>query len=108
MLYFYLRAFYIFVFFFSSRRRHTRFDCDWSSDVCSSDLGDHTLWALTLRLAAGHVDFRPPPEREGPQRVIPRRLGFGDRPVGLREGAVERSEERRVGKECRSRWSPYH
>src|SRR2546430_4509298 len=28
-----------FVFFFSSRRRHTRFDCDWSSDVCSSDLG---------------------------------------------------------------------
>src|SRR2546430_5098194 len=28
----------IFVFFFSSRRRHTRFDCDWSSDVCSSDL----------------------------------------------------------------------
>src|SRR2546430_5779223 len=28
-----------FSFFFSSRRRHTRFDCDWSSDVCSSDLG---------------------------------------------------------------------
>src|SRR2546430_15184465 len=26
-------------FFFSSRRRHTRFDCDWSSDVCSSDVG---------------------------------------------------------------------
>src|SRR2546430_12984707 len=35
-------------FFFSSRRRHTRFDCDWSSDVCSSDLvrqrvDDHDL-----------------------------------------------------------------
>src|SRR2546430_5642782 len=29
---------YCFFFFFSSRRRHTRFDCDWSSDVCSSDL----------------------------------------------------------------------
>src|SRR5205085_4917110 len=29
---------YSFSFFFSSRRRHTRFDCDWSSDVCSSDL----------------------------------------------------------------------
>src|SRR5882762_7026310 len=29
-----------FFFFFSSRRRHTRFKCDWSSDVCSSDLGD--------------------------------------------------------------------
>src|SRR2546427_3789711 len=32
-------SFFIF-FFFSSRRRHTRFDCDWSSDVCSSDLDD--------------------------------------------------------------------
>src|SRR6266478_896018 len=30
-------------FFFSSRRRHTRFDCDWSSDVCSSDLVNLTL-----------------------------------------------------------------
>src|SRR5712691_8360683 len=30
--------FFVFFFFFSSRRRHTRFDCDWSSDVCSSDL----------------------------------------------------------------------
>src|SRR2546430_7122895 len=29
---------YFYCFFFSSRRRHTRFDCDWSSDVCSSDL----------------------------------------------------------------------
>src|SRR2546430_4620428 len=29
---------YVVLFFFSSRRRHTRFDCDWSSDVCSSDL----------------------------------------------------------------------
>src|SRR2546430_13674851 len=28
----------LYLFFFSSRRRHTRFDCDWSSDVCSSDL----------------------------------------------------------------------
>src|SRR5256886_4438712 len=29
---------WVWCFFFSSRRRHTRFDCDWSSDVCSSDL----------------------------------------------------------------------
>src|SRR2546430_11941132 len=34
------------VFFFSSRRRHTRFDCDWSSDVCSSDLMDEPCSAL--------------------------------------------------------------
>src|SRR2546430_702804 len=33
-----IRAFVYGCFFFSSRRRHTRFDCDWSSDVCSSDL----------------------------------------------------------------------
>src|SRR6266853_6907734 len=33
-------AMFVFFFFFSSRRRHTRFDCDWSSDVCSSDLPD--------------------------------------------------------------------
>src|SRR2546430_11862861 len=33
------RLSFVLVFFFSSRRRHTRFDCDWSSDVCSSDLG---------------------------------------------------------------------
>src|SRR5256886_4611908 len=32
-----------FFFFFSSRRRHTRFDCDWSSDVCSSDLSVLTI-----------------------------------------------------------------
>src|SRR2546430_5154884 len=31
-------AYLVWFFFFSSRRRHTRFDCDWSSDVCSSDL----------------------------------------------------------------------
>src|SRR2546430_5767962 len=38
-----------FCFFFSSRRRHTRFDCDWSSDVCSSDLelsGERALHEL--------------------------------------------------------------
>src|SRR2546430_15750588 len=41
----------VLIFFFSSRRRHTRFDCDWSSDVCSSDLRlpvqkDWRDWAL--------------------------------------------------------------
>src|SRR5688572_26792129 len=34
-----LTVVWFFFFFFSSRRRHTRFDCDWSSDVCSSDVG---------------------------------------------------------------------
>src|SRR6266853_3403741 len=36
----------VFFFFFSSRRRHTRFDCDWSSDVCSSDLIEHAILHL--------------------------------------------------------------
>src|SRR2546427_5404917 len=40
-------VFSVFFFFFSSRRRHTRFDCDWSSDVCSSDLlPDGTVWVV--------------------------------------------------------------
>src|SRR2546430_8794842 len=73
-------------FFFSSRRRHTRFDCDWSSDVCSSDLGRgaEVLAGAAQQDVAAH-GFHP----------------------GAR-GPARRSEERRVGKECRSRWSPYH
>src|SRR2546430_6413468 len=45
----YLEAF---LFFFSSRRRHTRFDCDWSSDVCSSDLCA-TNWPLESQQCIG-------------------------------------------------------
>src|SRR2546430_9420864 len=40
-------------FFFSSRRRHTRFDCDWSSDVCSSDLIEMGNTEMTKYMAAG-------------------------------------------------------
>src|SRR2546430_10813585 len=39
-------------FFFSSRRRHTRFDCDWSSDVCSSDLSTNTAFILFIAALA--------------------------------------------------------
>src|SRR5438445_10429551 len=65
-----------FFFFFSSRRRHTRYWRDWSSDVCSSDLQ-----------AGG--------ERRGRRRRSCPQKRRGDRDRG-------RSEERRVGKECRS------
>src|SRR2546427_13139880 len=44
-------SFLFFFFFFSSRRRHTRFDCDWSSDVCSSDLDVNGEDILVLRNA---------------------------------------------------------
>src|SRR2546427_5026725 len=44
-------------FFFTSRRRHTRFDCDWSSDVCSSDLTQCLVDGLRdrARLSAGRA-----------------------------------------------------
>src|SRR5437763_13908236 len=76
-----LRAFR-FSFFFSSRRRHTRYIGDWSSDVCSSDLAA----AATAPGVIHHVE--------------------GDRfPIGELDGKeTPRSEERRVGKECRARW----
>src|SRR5205085_4728841 len=46
--YFLLLLYFFFFFFFSSRRRHTRFDCDWSSDVCSFDLME-IPWASSRR-----------------------------------------------------------
>src|SRR5438876_3326186 len=85
----------IFVFFFfSSRRRHTRWTGDWSSDVCSSDLEKRGEGAQ--RFAAG-------------ARVGVAWLYRTDGTCEYcRSGAENRSEERRVGKECRSRWSPEH
>src|SRR2546430_12392593 len=50
-------------FFFSSRRRHTRFDCDWSSDVCSSDLAGIPVCEQQDALRRG----RPEPGEEVPQ-----------------------------------------
>src|SRR4029434_11313010 len=65
----------------SSRRRHTRFKCDWSSDVCSSDL---CVWVFVYVCVCVRACVR------------------------ACVCVFARSEERRVGKECRSRWSPYH
>src|SRR6266478_2352485 len=57
---------YCFFFFFSSRRRHTRFDCDWSSDVCSSDLrglaGRGRLAVRERRAPAGPTAARELPD----------------------------------------------
>src|SRR5207247_7333905 len=82
---------YVFVFFFSSRRRHTRSTRDWSSDVCSSDL-------LAAGPACGHR------AREQRDRTDRRRGGDGcaarSRSPARRQ--LARSEERRVGKEWRS------
>src|SRR5206468_9240424 len=69
-------------FFFSSRRRHTRSDRDWSSDVCSSDLP--FIGRIPGSLAGG------------------RGLWVAGAGVLAIIAALVRSEERRVGKECRS------
>src|SRR2546430_2197453 len=54
---------FMFFFFFSSRRRHTRFDCDWSSDVCSSDLEEERRALLTTLLGAQwESSYYPYPE----------------------------------------------
>src|SRR5262249_56637717 len=81
----------LFYFFFSSRRRHTRLVSDWSSDVCSSDLRT----SIPLHGADRRDGDGGPAAAHGRQLTAMPRLS-------------PRSEERRVGKECRSRWSPYH
>src|SRR5258705_12800803 len=110
----------VFFFFFSSRRRHTRCLSDWSSDVCSSDLlGRRLVLPTVRRLALALAD--------GPVKVLEVAYGGKDEAApkaalmsalegilsAMNAGTVslvnaQRSEERRVGKECRSRWSPYH
>src|SRR5262252_9800563 len=72
-----------YVFFFSSRRRHTMSLCDWSSDVCSSDL--YMFFGKDSGLRA----------KEPPKNML---VAMG----------LARSEERRVGKERGSRWSRCH
>src|SRR5207248_8979345 len=91
---------YRYVFFFSSRRRHTRSYGDWSSDVCSSDL-------ISKQRHAKHSTAS---SRSGYKRncsthtsdIEPATAAvLNYKPVY----SANRSEERRVGKECRSRWS---
>src|SRR2546430_16750176 len=90
-------------FFFSSRRRHTRFDCDWSSDVCSSDLDRHQLRGAHVP----HVDHLGHELVRGGAHAVGQVDGRDLARVGIGED-LDRSEERRVGKECRFRWWLYH
>src|SRR5437763_7964192 len=99
-----LVSLFFFFFFFSSRRRHTRYIGDWSSDVCSSDLfAPRRLELLeATAIASGLGELVEPPL--GIFDLIAR--GKVDRRV-IRDIDHLRSEERRVGKECRCRWSRY-
>src|SRR5256885_16945308 len=85
---------YFVYFFFSSRRRHTRLQGDWSSDVCSSD--------LPIPMSGSRAPRRARAIRCGWWTAACRGCPFPG------ASTAWRSEERRVGKECRSRWSPYH
>src|SRR3546814_8898435 len=86
-----------FFFFFKQKTAYEMRISDWSSDVCSSDLGSQVIVADGASLS--------------PRRISGAAPGRRPRPAVRRIGSW-RSEERRVGKECvstcRSRWSPYH
>src|SRR5205085_5367294 len=96
--------------FFSSRRRHTRFDCDWSSDVCSSDLSAHGSFATPV--GAALYDGQPAlclmvgklPWADTPRLTERVEAALVRLDAELPAGTVrhQRSEERRVGKECRA------
>src|SRR3712207_8081391 len=98
-------------FFFSSRRRHTRYWRDWSSDVCSSDLSNSTTDHVSRSGIISTLAHLPSTANLlgrgiflSPFHITTVHPGF----LSMLRFLERRSEERRVGKECRSRWSPYH
>src|SRR4051794_41533100 len=108
------RVFSVFSFFFSSRRRHTRWTGDWSSDVCSSDLGRQLGRACAedrdsavgsgLRgvvVPVGVLADERDEEAAGPG--LPTVDDHRTRRDHVVAGSFDRSEERRVGKESRTR-----
>src|SRR5206468_6010886 len=94
-------------FFFSSRRRHTRSDRDWSSDVCSSDL------KLSVPCGSEMARIASPQGTDSLWFDAASRSLFAsasDGSISIIQGnnnqfsqSEQRSEERRVGKECRAR-----
>src|SRR3546814_5241396 len=97
----------IFFFFFKQKTAYEMRISDWSSDVCSSDLEGGTLVREIIALERECFD-RGEEGDVARRGAVPRR----HHPRLDRLAAQQRSEERRVGKECvstcRSRWSPYH
>src|SRR5690606_40979526 len=94
----------IILFFFSSRRRHTRFSRDWSSDVCSSDLLKINPQKQSLLTTTPLSMFKAPEVR----MILLSQLKISKKQLmRIKPAILKRSEERRVGKECRSRGSTY-
>src|SRR5690606_40295877 len=94
-------------FFFSSRRRHTRFSRDWSSDVCSSDLDSASHDGQEAYIHDPRVKHQADELLRWLDDLVDKTLH--SKKAGLTKywdgKNAPRSEERRVGKECRSRWS---
>src|SRR3712207_7379749 len=105
-----------FICFFSSRRLHTRYWRDWSSDVALPILGPASAPARDLQRRSGGWGIsparrsRPQWENRGAAADSSALFCRLPPPPGIHSADKRptRSEERRVGKECRSRWSPYH
>src|SRR5690348_18080359 len=92
-------------FFFSSRRRHTRWTGDWSSDVCSSDLLLGELAACFGE--AGQTDRGLAAIEDVLKRCDERQeRWYLPELIRIKGELMLRSEERRVGKQCRPQWSP--
>src|SRR2546430_493443 len=90
-MYVYILFFY---FFFSSRRRHTRFDCDWSSDVCSSDLLDPAIFLeLKKTLLQLQKNRRVQASAKKPQKKGPAKTA-ADRQVHRNRRTVARQRPR--------------
>src|SRR5690606_40110992 len=98
---------FFYFFFFSSRRRHTRFSRDWSSDVCSSDLERDLLEYAEARVRElpGITLVGTAAQRAGVLSFLIDGTHPHDVGMLLDQQGVARSEERRVGKEGRTRWA---
>src|SRR3546814_4960509 len=105
-------------FFFKQKTAYEMRISDWSSDVCSSDLVYKVLSAFeeSGRCRRGYFVAGLGAAQFALPGAVDRLRALAELPTGVDPGSVvrplERSEERRVGKECvstcRSRWSPYH
>src|SRR5256885_4323361 len=99
------------VFFFSSRRRHTRLQGDWSSDVCSSDLGSATIGRASSRCDGPRRRRGRFPTRLRRAELLHARLpGLGGddaRPVAAHTRVADRKSGG-GGEEGRSRWAADH
>src|SRR5437762_6434013 len=97
--------------FFSSRRRHTRYIGDWSSDVCSSDLGRNQE-AQEQRVRKESADGQCASHNLARADIHDYRANYSEQQAGGkthdRGRGKRRSEERRVGKECRYRMVREH